>query len=91
MDGFDIIANVLFPLLLDVLYVNDLHDNSDATYLGGLLEVVLLSEGLLLLLKFEELLAFRIYVCSNLRLRTPFPRQIYRDHRVGGTRRPHGL
>ena len=27
-----------------------------------------------------------MYVCSDLRLRTPFPRRIYRDHRVGGTR-----
>ena len=37
------------------------------------------------------LAAVCVCVCSGIRLRTPFPRRIYQDHRVGGTRRPHGL
>ena len=55
MDGFVIVANELFLLLLNVLLVDDLHNGGDATCFDNLLGVELRPEGLLLLLKCEEL------------------------------------
>ena len=58
MDGFIIVADVLLPLLLNVLCINDLLDGSDPTGIDGLLEIILLPEGLLLLLELKERSAF---------------------------------
>ena len=60
MDGFVIVANVLFLILLNLLLVDDLHGGGDATCLNGLLEVVLRQDGLLLLLKCKGLSAFHV-------------------------------
>ena len=48
MDGFVIVANVLFLLLLNVLPINDLHSGGNIACLDRLLEVELIPEGLLL-------------------------------------------
>ena len=58
VDGFVVVADVFLPFLLEVLFVNDTNDDGDAAGDDGHFEVVLPPEGLLLLLKFEELLAF---------------------------------
>ena len=54
MDGFIFVSDLLFPLLLDIMHIDNLHDGSDPTGFAGFLEVVFLLEGLLLLLEFEE-------------------------------------
>ena len=51
MDGFVVVANVLFLFTLDVLLVDDLHNGNATTCFDGLLEVGFIPEALLLLMK----------------------------------------
>ena len=58
VDGFVVVADVLFPLLFEVLRVDDLFDGGDAAVVDGFLQVVILPERLLLLLELEQSTTF---------------------------------
>ena len=48
--GFVVVANILLLLLLDILRVDNLFNGGDYIGVDGLLEVILMSWGLLILL-----------------------------------------
>ena len=60
MDGFVVVPHVFLPPLRNVLRVDNLFNDGESAGVNGLLEFIFLSEGLLILLEFDEVAPFCI-------------------------------